>query len=380
MRLRLVSFLSFSAATVWLLVGSAFVVDPQPVNAQNSTCYVWSGQGSLQSAVDGHACVKIAQGEWLIDVPIVPHEFSTIRGENRNGSVVRASCSFQNIVNGGPVDAMFAANGVTGVILTNFTIDAACPGESGRRVPQSLGGAGANGMLIDGMVVKGARCWGVAINGPGMVVRNTIIAENGSDCPSYPPGAGIYANPDLIFGVGIALNPAIYSNEIRDNIGPALDVNGVWHGTFANNTVTGNSHWAAVSLYGSSHWNITGNVIVHPSTLDVQPYLPECAGGPIGNGSAGIFLCQKNDTDTPGTLYNVIANNSSSGRYGILSIGNDQATPYWAPRLNVFFNNNVIGSWHGCADDFTPGQYLSDDNRWNNNNCAGTPNTGPTYF
>ncbi len=40
----------------------------------------------------------------------------------------------------------------------------------------------------------------------------------------------------------------------------------------------------------------------------------------------------------------------------------------------------VFGSMIGCADDFEPGQWLSDDNVWSGNNCAGTPGTDPIFF
>ncbi len=53
---------------------------------------------------------------------------------------------------------------------------------------------------------------------------------------------------------------------------------------------------------------------------------------------------------------------------------------YLAPRNNTFQNTDVFGSNFGCADDFKPGQWLTDGNTWTGNNCAGTPGTGPTYF
>ena len=52
----------------------------------------------------------------------------------------------------------------------------------------------------------------------------------------------------------------------------------------------------------------------------------------------------------------------------------------WAPRNNFFSANDVFGSIVGCADDFRPGQWLADANIWISNNCAGSPDTPPSYF
>lgn len=74
-----------------------------------------------------------------------------------------------------------------------------------------------------------------------------------------------------------------------------------------------------------------------------------------------------------------MTNNQFSGKYGILSIGADEVQKYWAPRKSVFQSNVLTGSAFGCADDFAPGQWFSDDNVWSGNNCGG-PTNAPTYF
>ena len=111
-----------------------------------------------------------------------------------------------------------------------------------------------------------------------------------------------------------------------------------------------------------------------------QPYHPYCAAGPSGGHSAGIFLCQDTDAGNLVVSGNVIRGNKTSSYYGILSVGADELKPYFAPRNNTFQNNDVFGSVVGCADDFKPGQWMTDANAWTGNNCAGTPGTGPTYF
>ncbi len=335
---------------------------PHPAWAQ-TTCFQWSGQLSLQTAVNQYTCVEIQAGVWTIPGPITMPSGHTLRGVNRDTAVVKATAT--NWPYSGTESVVQSVNSIN-VVLSTFTID-------GNHT--SALGAAARGMTIQNMRIRNARCSGVTVAGASMVVENNIIEYNGSSCPVAPPGAGIYAE-----GTAASYAPRIQGNTIQNNGGPALDVNGVWGGTFSGNTVTNNAHWSAVSLYGASNWTVAQNTIRHPATSQVQPYHPACTGGPGGNHSAGIFLCQDTDTSNMVTTYNSIRSNQVSSWYGILSIGNDEAAPYWAPRHNTFDGNNVYGSYLGCADDFLVGQWFSDQNVWTNNNCGGSANTPPTYF
>lgn len=236
-------------------------------------------------------------------------------------------------------------------------------------------------------------CVGVTIGGSGTTVSNSYIGynsyPNGAQCTisQAPPGAGVYT----AVGSATWLNPQILNNVFESNGGPALDADGVWGGTFSGNTVRYNYGWAAVSLYGSSYWTIANNPIIsHPATGDIQPYHPSCQTGPAGNYSAAIFLCQDTDAGNKVTIGNIIRDNGATpgvgavaSFYGILLIGYDEpeGRPYGTPRNNQVLRNNVVGSYFGCADDFQPGQWFSDQNVWSGNNCAG-PGTdvGPVYF
>lgn len=343
-----------------LLLG--WLASGYPTSAQTS-CYLWSNQTPLQTAVNLNTCVEIQAGVWTISGPITMPSGHTLRGVNRDTAVLKADASVWPY---SPYGSVVQSVSSVNVVLSTFTIDGS---------QASALGAAARGMTIQNMRIKNARCSGVTVAGAGMVIENNIIENNGSSCPVAPPGAGIYAE-----GTAVAYAPRIEGNTIQNNGGPALDVNGVWGGTFSGNTVTNNAHWAAVSLYGASNWTVAQNTIRHPATSQVQPYHPTCTGGPGGNHSAGIFLCQDTDTNNLVTVNNTIRNNQVSSWYGILSIGNDQSQPYWAPRNNTFDGNNVFGSNFGCADDFQPGQWFTDQNVWTNNNCGGSQNTPPAYF
>jgi hypothetical protein len=227
---------------------------------------------------------------------------------------------------------------------------------------------------VSNVEVKNAQCWGVAIAGPQFRIDGSNIHDNGAlpTCPA-PPGAGIYVTK----ASGPARwAPVISNNTIHHNVGPGLDIAGVWDGELVGNAIRDNSYWAAVSLFGSN-WKIHGNQIYHPAfnapgIPDGNPYFTECSGGPDGAHTAAIMVCQRNDLDNDVSTANDIFDNAAAGWYGILLIGNDEAEPYWAPRNNTVSNNNLLGSYVPCADDFAPGQWGSDQNVWAG--CA------PAYF
>lgn len=335
-----------------------------PAAHAQSSCFVWSGQITLQTAVNQNVCVEIQPGTYTLTAPVEVPSGHTLRGTNRDTTVVRAVAPWSGNLYAGVINSPVTV-GAT-VVVSTFTVD----GNS-----QSILGVAARALEIGNMRIKGARCSGITIVGPNMNIHDNIIESNGASCPTAPPGAGIYAAGDPSNHA-----PVIERNTIQNNIGPGLDADGVLNGIFRGNTVTNNSSWAGVSLYGSSGWLVENNTIRHPNTNDVQPYHPACVGGPAGGRSAGIFLCQDTDANNRVTINNTIRNNQTSGWYGILSIGKDETQPYLAPRNNTFTDNNVLGSNYGCADDFQPGQWFTDQNTWTGNNCAGTPNTGPGYF
>ncbi|GAA5528277.1 right-handed parallel beta-helix repeat-containing protein [Herpetosiphon gulosus] len=344
--------------------------------AQTPSCHVWNGIGDLQTIVNTYACVELVPGTYLRTTLLKIPTNHTIRGQTgqRSTTIVRATTPWQEPWYSWREPLVEIAAGGTAI---GFTIDAA---------NISTNGVSGDKYTVDNVAILNAHCDGADIGGPGVTIRNSLIAYNGSNCTETGiPGGAIYSQrtngyPDYNYA------PLIENNVIRDNGGPALDINGTWGGTFRNNTVSGNQHWAAVSLFGASYWHIENNTITHAATNDTVPQNTahsQCIGGPSGGHSAGIWLCQVNDTNNFVTIGNVITGNVVQGWYGILAIGNDETQPYWAPRLNTFQYNNVLGSTHGCADDFNVGPtspWYTERNVWTGNNCVGTPNTGPTFF
>jgi parallel beta-helix repeat protein len=347
-------------------------------------CFKWPAQSlSLQQAVETHPCVEVQQGDFELSAAVHMKPGHKLRGLGPGTSVLRASQADWNF---GCCDSMIA-DSMPSVPQDNpFVVRSL-----------TLDGAGVatynvccRGLKADDLVMKNSRCSAVGIAGKGVVVtasqmlnsaQHTQVAGKGTvSCATggyggVDEGAAIYSQ-----GMGDDYGSVLEGNTIQNSYGPALDVNGAWGGSFRGNIVSGNSAWAAVSLYGASHWVIENNQISHPSNEPAQPYHPKCAGGPAGAHSAGIFLCQDTDTNNLVTTYNLIRGNHSSSYYGILSIGADDVHPYWAPRHNTFDGNDVFGSNFGCADDFKPGQWMTDQNVWTGNNCQGAPNTGPVTF
>ena len=348
-------------------------------------CFKWSGGSapSLQAATALHTCVEVQVGSYVLDAPVPLAPGHTLRGVSAAESILTANQATWTF---GCCDSM--------VTDTLPSVPEANPYHVERLTLDGAGVATYNvccrGYVVDDLLMRNSRCSAIGIAGAGVTVRNSHM-QNSAQHTNVPnlgwvscatgnnggvdEGAAIYSQ-----GTASSYGSLIEGNTIESSFGPALDVNGAWGGTFRDNVVFNNSAWAAVSLYGASNWLIENNQISHPSGEPPQPYHPYCATGPAGGHSAGIFLCQDTDTNNLVTNDNTIRGNSTSSFYGILSVGADELHPYWAPRNNTFENNDVFGSSFGCADDFAPGQWGSDQNVWTGNNCAGTPNTGPTTF
>ena len=358
---------------------------PSPFTADG--CFKWpsslSPSTTLHAAVAAHTCVEVQAGTFSIDKPVPLKPGRTLRGLGQTTSILKANHAAWSF---GCCDAM-----VTDTLPANPAVNPFKVSKLG------LDGAGVatynvccRGYTVEYSTLRNSRCSAIGAAGAGVTARHNEMLSSAQ--PTQVPGKGTISCATGGFG-GVAEGAAIYSegkasdygtliesNVIKGSFGPALDINGAWGGTFRKNTVSGNTAWAAVSLYGASNWTIEGNSISHPANQPPQPYHPYCATGPAGGHSAGIFLCQDTDANNLVTNNNKILNNSTSSYYGILSVGADEIKAYWAPRNNTFSGNNVFGSQLGCADDFKPGQWLTDKNVWTNNNCGGGANTPPSYF
>ena len=337
----------------------------------------------LQAAVDQHDCVEVQAGTYTLTQTVSVKPGHTLRGVSAAQSILKASQSAWTF---GCCDSMIAD-----------TLPATPEANPFHVQKLTLDGAGVatyniccRGYVVEDSILENSRCSAIGAAGKGVTARNNQMLYSAQ--PTNVPGKGSVSCATGGFG-GVAEGAAIYSeakavnlgtvidgNIIKYSFGPAMDINGAWGGVFKNNQVSDNTAWAAVSLYGASNWLIQGNTISHPATEPPQPYHPYCATGPNGGHSAGIFLCQDTDTNNLVVNGNTITGNKTSSFYGILSVGADEVKPYWAPRNNTFSNNDVSGSVVGCGDDFKPGQWLTDQDTWTGNNCAGSPNTGPSYF
>lgn len=331
-------------------------------NALLPTCFKWNGQVDIDRALNRHACVAVAPGTYALTSPIHIPSGKTLIGESPN----RTAATF------------YAAPGFTASALV------AGPNEGPNGVVRRLSfdskvrtqGIGARYLTISNVDQKNARCWGIAVAGPSLRVENSNIHHNGSDptC-NAAPGGGIYVtnngpNPDN-------WAPVIIGNSIHDNVGPGIDIAMTWGGKIVNNDIRNNSHWAAVSVFGSN-WEIYNNRIFHtsrnrPGIPDGQPYWSACRGGPNGVHPAAVMVCQRTDENGTRSTGNYIHDNSIASYYGVLLVGNDESRPYIAPRHNRVINNNFTGSVNACADDFRPGQWGNDKNTWSGG-CT------PQYF
>lgn len=315
--------------------------------AAQQTCTAWAGEIPLQEAVDAADCVEIQAGTWVLDHWLTLTDGKTIVGDPAAGRaqvVLKAGPGW--VTNGNEGVVMGARPGLSPVAtVRHLTLDAD---------GLATGGIGASDLVVDDVIVRGGRCWGVAIVGFNMSVTNSTIEGNGADagCPS-PPGAGIYVAANGVPFAAYA--PRITDNEIRNNVGPGVDIFNVWNGVFERNNVHDNSGWAGVSLFGSS-WSIRSNTVTHPADQGGQPYIPSCASGPNGARSSAVMLCQATVADGVKTTGNVISGNTLSSYYGVLLVGNDEANASAVPTANTVSGNTIrtgpTGATVACADDY----------------------------
>ncbi len=338
---------------------------PCPSGATTIDVAAPTDSATLTSDILNYQCVVIGPGTFVLDgATTVPA-----------GHEVIGSGAGQTILQANP--ATWATNGSESVLQVQYDTDNVYIGyltlDANNVADYAIG---MRGYTADTTTLENAICNGAGIAGLNDTVENSTITANGFSCPNSPPGSGIYLTGAT--GSGRQLNPVIKNNTISSNAGPGLDVDGVYGGTFTSNTVSGNGSWAAVSLIGGQGWTINGNSISQPNTSDVQPYHPDCSStnAPSGLGSAGIILCETTSDTTLATIDNTISNNTVSGHYGILSIGND---PLYMPNSNTISGNVAnVGTTTGCADDLTA--HKKNANTWTGNNCTGRSNSGPTYF
>jgi parallel beta-helix repeat protein len=345
-------------------------------------CVAWSGEIELADALEQHACVEVQPGTYTLTAGVILQPGQVLRGVDAATTILKAAPSWSfHCCDAMVSDSLPAEPEADPFVVSNLTLDG-----SGVATYNVC----CRGYTVEDSILINSRCSAIGAAGRGVVARNNHMLDSAH--PTNVPGHGLVNCATGGFG-GVDEGAAIYSeataddlgtliegNTIQNSYGPAVDINGAWGGVFRGNIVSGNSDWAAISLYGASHWVIEDNQISHPPNEPPQPYHPFCATGPGGGNSAGIFLCQDTDANNLVTTHNQIANNQTSSFYGILSVGADEVQPYLAPRNNTFIGNDVSGSTIGCADDFSPGQWLDDTNVWMNNNCDGTQNSGPVYF
>jgi parallel beta-helix repeat protein len=341
-------------------------------------CLKWNGQNALQDALDANDCVLVLPGTYDLGEALHVAAGKKLTGEAgmRATTILRASSTFDTTDVPLGRSSMILNSTTGNTTISHLTLDGS------RRAVRIIC---CSNYMLDDVVVENATCDGVDVSGPGVVVQNSEIAFNASDgaggglCMSAaaPYGGGVYCQG---YPAAISVNLQLLNNTIHDNFGMGIDINGCHHGTISGNNIYANNGPAAIGLYGASQWTVSGNAVSHPHNATYNPvFHPLCDGGPIGSGSAALYICQDTDANGFYSTENTVTDNHFSGKYGILSIGADEVQPYWAPRKSVFQSNVLTGSVFGCADDFAPGQWFSDDNVWAGNGC-GTPTGAPVYF
>lgn len=344
---------------------------PLVVAGKGTPCFRWYGQIALQDAVNQNLCVEIQAGTWTTSVQISMKAGHTLTGQGTDATILRAVQPWIGNGQKPGTEAVVHNNGQPDVVIKNLTIDA------NNMATDGIGAHGRN-MTVDSVRVTNARCDGIAIVTSGWTVQRSTIENNGFACETTGnPGAGIYIQRHDDDGY---YRPRIVNNLIRNNGGPAIDVDRVWGGLISGNTLSGNWGWAAVSLFGSE-WTVENNIIGHPLSANPEHFgHPECQVKRANNFSAGISICQSEGAEAFFAQNNTVLNNRVSAGHGIRLMGNDEINPAWTPRFNRIQGNDTTGATVGCLDDFEPGQSMAGQNTWLDNNCDGTPDSPPVYL
>jgi parallel beta-helix repeat protein len=333
------------------------------------SCFHWSGTPSLGQALSDHDCVEIQSGTFDLDSTVYVPANRELRGLGHDQSILVPSASFGDtalvVVNQSHVD------------LKRFRVR----GDSGAGAVLNIVvlGASTTNVVLDELLIDGAKCDGLSMGGEGTTIQNSVLRNNGYDCPPINTGSAIYAEGNVtIPGSQHAHALQIVNNLIEENpYGSGIDLAEVADGYIAQNTIRNNGANGGISLYHCHDFVVEHNDISNSGGW-VNYGHPSCEGiqSPA---TIGIKLCRDADI-FGGTDHNIIRYNTSVGYYGILLAGDDETTAYLVPRFNEIHDNDVMGSTVGCLDDFQPGQWTDGDNLWTGNNCGGTPNSPPDYF
>ncbi len=344
---------------------------PLLVAGKSPPCFKWYGQIPLQDAVNHYPCVEIQAGTWTTHVQISMPAGHVLAGQGMDRTILKAEQPWIGNGQNSDSDAVVHNNGHSDVMIRNLTIDA------NNTATDGIGAHGRN-MTVDSVRVKNAKCDGIAVAASGWLVQNSLIEDNGFVCPTRLPGGGIYVIRQE-YDDGI-YSPRILSNRVLRNGGPAVDIDGVQGGLIRGNVMRDNRAWAAISL-NAGHWTIATNDINHPLSANPEHFgHPECQVRRANDLSAGISICQPEGTEAFLAQNNTVLNNRVSAGHGIRLMGNDESNPAWVPRFNTIQGNDVTGSTVGCLDDFDPGQNITGQNIWLDNNCDGIPNSPPVYL
>lgn len=356
-----------------LIVGALWVLGSAIAHADSpADCRSVAPTEHLQTVLDtGPACISLQpDAVYTITEPLFVRQPLAIVG---NGATLNADGWTRR----GPAHqhaAMLSTNRGGPVVISDLVIDGAAAASYG---------IGPKNYTLDGVTVKNTVCSALAVAGPGVIVRNSVLMHNGYGCIEYSGlelGAAIYGAYQG--DSGSCFGPVIENNVITDSHGPALDMDGVWCGVVTGNFIYANDGWAGISLYGGSFWTIKDNVVSHPvirNDLPNGPFHPHCASptAPIGSMSAAVYICQDTDALAHWSVVNTVSGNWLSSGYGILLVGADEVSRTAVPRFITLTNNSTLGSLWGCADDYNP-KWRRLRNAWTGNWC-GTPG-GPARF
>ena len=327
----------------------AFLLAPGGTCRAND-CADWRGSDDhWVEAVNVWPCLRLPPGLFIITKPVRLSQGHRLIGQG-DATVIKADPQrWSGIVSEGVVivesskdvnvgHLTLDGSGVAAYLIGgfNFTIENA---------DLRNGRSGAVGIAGTGVVIKSSRLHAIAkdtvVEGKGLFNCEYLASQR----VGLPLCTAIYAQGGAE-GTGTRdFAPQIIDSEIFDVVGPAIDINRVNGGLLLHSRVTATSGWAAVSLYGSSGWNIRENRISmrHTASWQIDSHKVLTRHGR----SAAVFI--GTDEEVLPARRNIIEENDLDGSFGVEIIG-DPARGI-RPSQNVVRRNTYSGSVVRCVSD-----------------------------
>ena len=242
-------------------------------------CFKWNDNGTLQKAINEHACVEIQEGTFVVPEPVIVPPNHAIRGKGMDKTTVTVNQTEWEIT---PFEAVIGT-WYEGIKVRDLEID-------GKGVATYA--MGAVGMEIDSCRMKNLRCSAIGAAGPGMIVRNSEMHHIAH--PTLCPAKAMWQAITYRLAWSLVLQSIPKERQAIGRQSLKITSSGTFTGRLWTSMGPGEEPlpamrwdiigWSAVGLYGASNWTITDNVISMEGKSGPTTHTRTVREGPVENG------------------------------------------------------------------------------------------------